>query len=106
MAAINRLKANELYGVIDGSDGFYRPHAAAEDRSEMNVAFRLPSEALERRFLAEAEGAGLVGLHGHRSLGGIRASIYNAVTPEAVAALCGFMADFGRTAPLARGAGQ
>jgi phosphoserine aminotransferase len=106
MAAINRRKANELYGMIDGSDGFYCPHADPADRSEMNVAFRLPSEGLEKSFLAEAERAGLVGLSGHRSLGGIRASIYNAVSPESVAALCGFMAEFQRATTRAGGAGQ
>lgn len=98
MAEINQRKAAELYGVIDASDGFYRGHAAHADRSGMNVAFRLPTGSLEQRFLAEAEEAGLVGLKGHRSLGGIRTSIYNAVTPEAVAALCGFMTEFERTA--------
>jgi phosphoserine aminotransferase len=106
MASINRRKAADLYRVIDDSDGFYRPHAEHADRSEMNVAFRLPSESLERRFLSEAEGAGLVGLNGHRSLGGIRASIYNAVTPESVATLCGFMAEFERAATRGRGDGK
>ena len=62
----------------------------------MNVTFRLPSEALEKQFVAECQAAGMVGLAGHRSVGGIRASIYNAVSPEACQALAAFMADFAR----------
>ena len=94
MAVLNRRKAELLYSAIDGSDGFYRAHAAPADRSAMNVAFRLPTKALDRRFLQEAEEAGLAGLGGHRSLGGIRASIYNAVTVNAVEELCQYMLDF------------
>ena len=62
----------------------------------MNVTFRLPSEALEKQFVAEAQAAGMVGLAGHRSVGGIRASLYNAVSPEACQALASFMNDFAR----------
>ncbi|MBV9504069.1 MAG: 3-phosphoserine/phosphohydroxythreonine transaminase [Acidobacteriia bacterium] len=94
MEAINRAKAAELYQAIDASQGFYRGHAAPEARSLMNVVFSLLSPKLEQRFLAQAESAGLYGLAGHRSLGGIRASLYNAVTPAAVHALCGFMEFF------------
>lgn len=94
MCLINRAKAKQLYGAIDSSRGFYRGHAAREDRSLMNVVFHLPAKRLELHFLEQAEAAGFYGLAGHRSLGGIRASIYNAVTPEAVDALCGFMEFF------------
>jgi len=94
MDAVNQIKAGELYDAIDSSGGFYRGHAAHEDRSLMNVVFSLPTPELENLFLAQAEAAGFHGLAGHRSLGGIRASIYNAVSPDAVDALCGFMKFF------------
>ncbi|WP_435015559.1 3-phosphoserine/phosphohydroxythreonine transaminase [Tundrisphaera sp. TA3] len=96
MAERNRKKAEILYGQIDGSAGFYRGHADADSRSEMNVTFRLPSEALEKQFVAEAQAAGMVGLAGHRSVGGIRASTYNAIGVETCQALASFMADFAR----------
>lgn len=92
----NRHKADLLYGAIDGSGGFYRGHARKGSRSHMNVTFRLPSQDLETGFVAAAAEEGLVGLKGHRSVGGIRASLYNAVTAEAVEALTGFMAQFQR----------
>jgi phosphoserine aminotransferase len=98
LAERNRAKAEALYRAIDASGGFYRGHARHECRSLMNVAFRLPDDELERRFLAEAAEAGLAGLKGHRSMGGVRASIYNAVEIEAVEALCDFMGDFQRRA--------
>lgn len=94
MAGINRSKAELLYGLLDGSDGFYRGRAVAQDRSTMNVAFNLPTPDLERRFLAEALTAGFSGLAGHRAIGGVRASIYNALTLSAVEELVGFMEDF------------
>jgi phosphoserine aminotransferase len=94
MQVLNAAKAARLYATIDQSGGFYRGHAAAEDRSLMNVAFRLPSADLEQKFLELAQIAGFHGLAGHRSLGGIRASIYNAVTLEAVESLCEFMEFF------------
>jgi len=94
MAEVNRRKAETLYRVIDGSGGFYRGHAQSDSRSAMNVTWRLPTEELEKAFVKEAEAAGLYGLKGHRSVGGIRASLYNAVTEESVQALCSFMADF------------
>jgi phosphoserine aminotransferase len=90
---INEKKAATLYGVIDSSD-FWRSPVERESRSIMNVVWRLPSEALEEQFVAQAKKAGMVGLKGHRSVGGIRASIYNAVTQEAVEALASFMKQF------------
>ena len=90
----NQEKARLLYDAIDHSDGFYRPHARAECRSNMNVTFRLPSEDLEKQFVSEATKAGLDGLKGHRSVGGIRASIYNAFPRRGVEALVSFMKDF------------
>src|SRR5690606_38562697 len=77
----NEAKARLLYGRIDASD-FYRGTADVASRSKMNVTFRLPSEELEARFVSEAKAAGLLALKGHRSVGGIRASIYNAMPIE------------------------
>jgi phosphoserine aminotransferase len=94
MAEIDREKASLLYAAIDGSDGFYRGHAAADARSLMNVTFRLPTEELERAFVAQAAEHGLAELKGHRSVGGIRASIYNAMPVEGVRALAAFMDAF------------
>jgi len=96
MAEINRSKAALLYGQLDGSDGFYRGRAAVPDRSLMNVSFNLPTPALEQQFLVEARTAGFSGLAGHRAIGGMRASIYNALTLTAVAGLVDFMEDFQR----------
>ncbi len=96
MAERNVRKANLVYAAIDTSGGYYRGHAEPESRSQMNVTFRLPSEALEKQFVAEAQAQGMVGLAGHRSVGGIRASLYNAVSSEACQALASFMADFAR----------
>jgi phosphoserine aminotransferase len=95
MAAINAQKAKCLYEVIDAS-GFYRGTARKDSRSMMNVTFRLPSEELEKKFVTDAANAGLGGLKGHRSVGGCRASIYNATGPDAVNALAGFMKAFER----------
>jgi len=94
MARRNAEKAAVLYDAIDSSDGFYTGHAAREARSLMNVTFRLPSEDLDRQFCTEATMLGLDGLAGYRSVGGIRASIYNAFPREGVEALVGFMKDF------------
>jgi phosphoserine aminotransferase len=95
----NREKAALLYEAIDGSEGFYRGHAAPEARSLMNVTWRLPTEDLDRAFVSEATAEGLLELKGHRSVGGIRASIYNAVPLEGVHALRSFMDGFrGRNA--------
>lgn len=96
MAGINRAKATLLYEALDESDGFYRGRAALADRSLMNVSFKLPTPALDWKFLEEARLAGLSGLGGHRAIGGIRASIYNALTLPAVERLVEFMADFRR----------
>ncbi|HVS37206.1 MAG TPA: 3-phosphoserine/phosphohydroxythreonine transaminase [Gemmataceae bacterium] len=96
MAERNAHKARLIYDAIDQSGGFYRGHAAPQSRSHMNITFRLPSEAQEKQFVAEAQTAGMIGLAGHRSIGGVRASTYNAVTPEACEALAAFMADFAR----------
>ena len=97
MAKINARKAQMLYKVIDASGGFYRGHANPEYRSKMNVTFRLPSEDLEKSFAKTAEAQGLIGLKGHRSVGGLRASIYNACPEEAVKTLADFMVEFQRT---------
>ena len=93
MKARNDSKAALLYDRIDATD-FYRGHAVADSRSNMNVTFRLPSEELEASFIAEAKTHGLVALKGHRSVGGIRASIYNACPSEGVEAVASCMADF------------
>jgi len=90
----NVEKAGLVYDTIDKSAGFYRGHAAADSRSLMNVTFRLPSEELEKAFASQAEKAGLVGLKGHRSVGGLRASIYNAMSVAGCQALKDFMLDF------------
>jgi phosphoserine aminotransferase len=90
----NRAKAAELYAAVDEHPAFYRCPVEAPSRSVMNAVFRLPSEALEKRFVDEAKAAGMLGLKGHRSVGGIRVSLYNAVEPEWVVALAGFMRDF------------
>ncbi len=94
MEKINREKAAVLYDAIDSSDGYYTGHASREARSVMNVTFHLPSEDLNSRFCEEAARRGLDGLKGHRSVGGIRASIYNAFPREGVGALVEFMKDF------------
>jgi phosphoserine aminotransferase len=96
MAERNEHKARIVYDAIDRSGGFYRGHADKESRSRMNVTFRLPSEALEKQFVSESLVAGMVGLAGHRSVGGIRASLYNAVSVEACQVLAAFMGDFAR----------
>jgi phosphoserine aminotransferase len=93
MAERNRQKAALLYEGIDASGGFYRGHAAPGARSTMNVTFRLPTPEAEVAFLAEASARGLVELRGHRSVGGIRASIYNAMPLEGVRALRDLMDD-------------
>jgi phosphoserine aminotransferase len=89
----NVRKAEKLYAEIDRS-GFYRGHAEKDSRSRMNVTFRLPSEELEKKFVKESTAAGLDGLKGHRSVGGLRASIYNAFPEAGVDALVAFMKEF------------
>jgi phosphoserine aminotransferase len=95
IAAINERKASKLYAEIDRT-GFYRGTAAKDSRSLMNVTFRLPSEELEKMFVKESTAAGLDGLKGHRAVGGMRASIYNAFPEAGVDALVSFMRDFER----------
>jgi len=95
MDAINREKAGRLYQLLDGSD-FYRPTADADSRSLMNVTFRLADENLEKQFVEQAQENDLGGLKGHRSVGGCRASIYNATSLETVDALVDFMKTFER----------
>jgi phosphoserine aminotransferase len=90
----NEAKASRLYQAIDGSEGWYKGTARPDSRSVMNVTFRLPTPELEKRFIEEGKTRGLVGLNGHRSVGGIRASIYNAVPSAGVDALIEFMGDF------------
>ena len=89
----NVAKAGKLYDAIDGTD-FYSGTAVNECRSDMNVTFRLPSEELEAKFVTESADAGMKGLKGHRSVGGLRASIYNAFPPEGIDALVSFMNEF------------
>jgi phosphoserine aminotransferase len=95
----NEAKAKLLYDAIDGSSGYYVCPVEKPSRSRMNVVFRVAGgdEAKEKRFAKEAEAAGIVGTPGHRSVGGMRASLYNAVTTEAVQALVQFMREFQRT---------
>jgi phosphoserine aminotransferase len=90
----NQAKAEAVYGAIDSSGGFYRSPVDPRVRSTMNVVFRLPSEELEKRFVDEAGKAGMLGLKGHRSVGGCRASLYNAMPLEGARALADFMKDF------------
>ena len=94
IAQLNHDKAGILYDAIDSSNDYYRGHATKDCRSFMNVTFRLPDEDLEKRFIKEATAAGLDGLKGHRSVGGLRASIYNAFPKSGVERLAAFMADF------------
>ena len=94
----NRKKAKLIYDLIDSSNGFYTGHAKKESRSLMNVSFNIKDkdETLEAKLLEEATKAGMIGLKGHRSVGGLRASIYNAVPFEAVEALVKLMGDFAK----------
>jgi phosphoserine aminotransferase len=96
IATVNDRKAKTLYDELDRTD-FWRPHADTDSRSVMNVTFRLPSEDLEKKFIKEATAAGFDGLKGHRSVGGLRASIYNAFPESGVNALVEFMREFERT---------
>ena len=94
MGEANAKKAALLYDAIDSSDGFYRGHAEKGSRSRMNVTFRLPSESLEADFIAQAKELGLSGIKGHRSVGGMRASLYNAMPLAGVEKLAAFMEEF------------
>jgi phosphoserine aminotransferase len=95
IAAVNERKAGKLYAELDRT-GFWRPTAQADSRSLMNVTFRMASEELEPVFIKESTTAGFDGLKGHRSVGGMRASIYNAFPEAGVDALIDFMRDFER----------
>jgi phosphoserine aminotransferase len=96
IARRNQEKAGLIYAAIDQSGGFYRGHAQPASRSVMNVTLRLPSEELEKQFVEEAQKARLVGLKGHRSVGGLRASLYNALPLDSARALAEFMREFQR----------
>jgi len=95
----NEAKAKRIYDSIESSGGFYSCPVEKGSRSRMNVVFRVAGgdDAVEKKFAAEAAAARLVGTPGHRSVGGMRVSLYNAVTPEAVEALTTFMREFSRT---------
>ena len=95
MAERNEEKARKLYDYLDASE-FFRGTAQPDSRSRMNVCFRAPTEELEEKFVKEAAKKGLDGLKGHRLVGGMRASIYNACPPPAVGALVSFMKEFER----------
>jgi phosphoserine aminotransferase len=96
MAEINRNKAELMYRLLDSSNNFYRGRVEQQSRSLMNVTFKLANPEIENLFLAEAQSAGFSGLAGHRSVGGVRASLYNGLTLPAVEQLVGFMEDFRR----------
>ncbi len=96
IARRNQEKAGTVYSAIDESGGFYRGHAQRESRSLMNVTFRMPTEELEKAFAKQAEQDGLIGLKGHRSVGGLRASLYNALPLELAEVLAQFMREFQR----------
>jgi phosphoserine aminotransferase len=95
IAQVNQRKASKLYAELDRT-GFWRPTAEEASRSLMNVTFRVGSEELEKKFVKEATAEGLDGLKGHRSVGGMRASIYNAFPEEGVDTLVSFMREFER----------
>ncbi|MDP7041933.1 MAG: aminotransferase class V-fold PLP-dependent enzyme, partial [Gammaproteobacteria bacterium] len=97
MAELNKAKADKLYAAIDAS-GFYANPVAPAYRSWMNIPFTLAKPDLDGEFLAQADAAGLTNLKGHRSVGGMRASIYNAVAMDAIDALIAFMQEFERAA--------
>jgi phosphoserine aminotransferase len=96
MARHNQEKAAHIYRVLDEMPAFYRAHAHKDSRSLMNVTFRLPTEALDERFVKDARAEGMDGLKGHRTAGGIRASLYNALPMAAAEALASFMREFAR----------
>jgi phosphoserine aminotransferase len=96
LEAWNREKAELLYGTMDKLGSFYRCPTEKDSRSVMNIVFRLPSEALEEKFVSEAKKAKMIGLKGHRSVGGIRVSAYNAVTVDNIKTLTSFMESFAK----------
>jgi len=94
MGAINRRKADLIYGALDTDAGFYRVHGQRPFRSTMNIVFRLPNPSLEKLFLEESQREGFHGLEGHRSIGGLRVSLYNAVSLDAAKALSTWIVEF------------
>ena len=96
MEAINKKKGDLLYGTIDANPEFFRAPVPEYSRSFMNAVFRLPSEELEQRFIAEGAERDMIGLKGHRSVGGIRVSMYNAMPFEGVQRLVNFMQEFAK----------
>ncbi len=96
LEAQNREKAKILYAAIDGAADYYRAPVEKESRSVMNIVFRLPTETLEEKFVSEAKKAGMIGLKGHRSVGGIRVSAYNAVSVDNIKTLTSFMGSFAK----------
>lgn len=96
MAVINKRKAGYVYDAIDGSGGFYKGHAEKDSRSLMNITFTLPNADLEKAFASQAQAQGMIGLKGHRSVGGLRASTYNALPEEGCKVLSDFMKEFQR----------
>lgn len=94
MEKLNRQKGDMLYNMIDKNAGFYKAPVDKDSRSYMNIVFRLPSEELEKTFVSEAKKLNMVGIKGHRSVGGIRVSTYNAVSLDWVKTICDFMAEF------------
>lgn len=96
VAANNVKKAKYIYDAIDASDGFYKGHADKESRSLMNITFTMADDELEKKFVTEGEAQGFIGIKGHRSVGGLRASVYNAMPLEGAKALADFMAEFMR----------
>ena len=96
VVANNQTKAKLIYDAIDHSNGFYKGHADKESRSLMNITFTMADSELEKKFVAEGEAEGFMGIKGHRSVGGLRASVYNAMPLEGAKALADFMAEFMR----------
>lgn len=96
VAKTNAEKAGYIYDAIDASQGFYRGHADKESRSLMNITFTMADEEFEKKFVAQGETAGFIGIKGHRSVGGLRASVYNAMPVEGAKALADFMKEFMR----------
>jgi phosphoserine aminotransferase len=96
LAARAQKRAEAVYALIDAHSDLYIGHASPESRSHMNVTFRLATPELEQRFLTQASALKMMGLKGHRSVGGVRASLYNAVTDEAVGVLLKHLEDFAR----------
>ena len=94
MEELSKKKADLIYDQIDKSGGFYNCPVEKESRSLMNIVFRLPSEELDGKFVKEAEKEGMIGLKGHRDVGGCRASLYNAMTVEGASVLAQFMNNF------------